>query len=55
MFATILKGEKATIAGVDFIFSIYSISHATIIPNHGENWFKGMKLDLEEYKPYLKS
>ena len=41
--------------GLISYFSVYAISHATGIPNHGENWFKGMKLDLEEYKPYLKS
>lgn len=37
------------------MFSVDAISQATSIPNHGENWFKGMNLDLEEYKTYLKS
>jgi len=37
------------------MFSLDAISQATDIPNHGENSFKGMNLDLEEYKPYLKS
>ena len=55
LFATNLKGEKATIAGIEFTFSVDAISLATWIPNHGEYWFKGMNLDLEQYKPYLKS
>ena len=37
------------------MFSVDAISQAICIPNHGENRFKGMNLDLEEYKPYLKS
>ena len=55
IFSITLKVEKDTIVGIDFIFYIDAISHAIGIPNHGENWFKGMNLDLEEYKPYLKS
>ena len=55
MFATTLKGEKAIIVGVAFIFLVDAIYYATWIPNHGEYWFKGINLDLEQYKPYLKS
>ena len=55
LFGTNLKGENTTIVGIDFTFSVDAISLATEIPNHGEYWFKGMNLDLEEYKPYLKS
>jgi len=55
IFSFTLKEDKITIAGTDFIFLVDSISQATSIPNHGENWFKGMNLYLEEYKPYLKS
>jgi len=53
--ATNLKGEKSTIAGIDFTFSVAAISLATGIPNDGEYWFKCMSLDLEQYKPFLKS
>ena len=55
IFSLTLKEEKITIVGTDFMFSVDSISQATGIPSHGENWFKGMNLDLEQYKPYLKS
>ena len=55
LFAANLKGEKATIAGIDFTFSVAAISLATGIPNHGEYWFKGMNLDLEQYKSFIKS
>jgi len=50
-----LKREKATIVGIDFTFSVDVISLAIGIPNHGAYWFKGMNLDLEQYKPYIKS
>jgi len=55
IFFLTLKEDKITIAGTNFMFSVDAISQDTSIPNHGENWFKGMNLDLEEYKPYLKS
>lgn len=55
IFSLTLKEDKINIAGIDFIFSVDDISKATCIPKHGENWLKGMNLDLEEYKPYLKS
>ena len=55
IFYLTLKEDKITIAGTDFMFSVDSISQATCLPNHGENWFKGMNLDLKDYKPYLKS
>jgi len=53
--ATHLKGESAIIAGVEFTFSVASISLATGIPDHGEYWFKGMKLDLVRYRSFLKT
>ena len=55
IFSLTLKEDKITIARTNFMFSVDAISQAIGIPNHGENWFKGMNLDLEEYKPYLKS
>jgi len=55
IFSLTLREDKITIVGTDFMFSLDSISQATCIPNHGENCFKGMNLELEEYKPYLKS
>ena len=51
IFSLSLKEDNIAIAGIDFIFSLDAISQATGIPNRGENWFKGMNLDLEEYKP----
>ena len=51
IFSLTLMEDKITIAGNDFMFSVDSISQARGIPNHGENWFKDMNLDLEEYKP----
>ena len=53
--ATYLKGESAIIFGVEFTFSVASISLATGLPNHGEYSFKGMNLDLENYRPFLKT
>lgn len=32
-----------------------SISLETSLPDNGEYWFKGMSLDLENYKPFLKT
>lgn len=55
ILSLILKEEKITIVGNDFMFLVNFISQATGIPNHGEKWFKVMNLDLEECKPYLKS
>ena len=34
--ATHLKGESVIIVGVEFIFSVASISLATMLPNHSE-------------------
>lgn len=50
-----LKGETAIIAGIEFSFSVASISIATGLPDNGEYWFIGMNLDLENYKPFLKT
>ena len=55
IFTLTLKEDQITITKTDFMLSVEAISQATIIPKHGENWFKGMNLYLEEYKPYLKS
>lgn len=55
LIATNMKGEKDTIVGIEFTLSVVAISLATRIPNHGEYWFKGTSLDLEQYKPFLKS
>ncbi len=53
--ATHFKGERAIIAGVEFTFSVAAISLTTGIPDHGEYWFKGMSLDLQHYRSFLKS
>ena len=50
---TQLKGESVVIVGVEFSFSVASISTITSLPDNGEYWFKGMSLDLEYYKPFL--
>jgi len=34
---------------------VASISLETILPDNGEYWFKGMSLDIEIYKPFLKT
>ena len=52
IFFLTLKEENITIAGTDFLFLVEAISQATGIPNHAENWFKGMNLDLEENKSH---
>ena len=55
LFSIALKKGKFFIVGLEFNFALESISIATGIPNHGEYWFKGMNVDDEYYKPYLKS
>lgn len=52
---THLKGETVFISGIEFNFSVASISTATGLPDNGEYWFKGMNLDLENYNPFLKT
>jgi hypothetical protein len=54
LFATNFKKDMTTIVGVDFMVSTDSISISTSIPKHGEIWFKGMDLDIENYKIFLK-
>ena len=54
LFATNFKRNKTTIAGMDFLVSTEVIALATSIPNQGEIWFKGMDLDIENYKVFLK-
>ena len=53
--ATQLKGDTAVIAGIELSFPMASISLASGLPHNGEYWFKGMSLDLENYKPFLKT
>ena len=55
LFSIALKKHKVVIVGIEFNFTLESISTTTGIPNHGEYWFKGMNLDDEYFKPYLKS
>lgn len=40
---------------MEFVFSEKSITATTDIPLHGEEWFKGMELDLAHFKYFLKS
>lgn len=54
LFITNFRRDKANIAEVDFIISRNSISIATGIPTHGEILFKGMDLDIENCRPFLK-
>ena len=52
---TQLKGEIVFIASVEFSFLVASVSIENGLPDNGEYWFKGMSLDLEYYKPFLKA
>ena len=54
IFSTNFRRDKGTIAGIDFIISADAIALTTDIPNQGEIWFKGMDLDIENYKVFLK-
>ena len=54
LFATNFKKDKTTIVGVDFTIFTDVIATDTCIPNHGEIRFKGMDLDIENYKVFLK-
>ena len=54
LFSTSFSMRKATIVGVEFNLSAYEISSVTSIPSDGQNWFKGMDIDLEDYKMFLK-
>ena len=55
LFSIALKKDKVVIVGIEFNFTLEAISTTNGIPNHGEYWFKGMNLDDEYFKPYLKS
>lgn len=55
LFANNFRRDKVNIAGVDFTISGDAISIAIGIPNHGEIWFKGMDLDNNNYKAFLKA
>ena len=55
LFYTSFRGDNASIAGDEFTISSDSITSAIAIPNHGEICFKGMDLDIENYKIFLKS
>jgi len=50
-----LKGESAIIAGVEFTFLVASISLAIGLSDNVEYSFVGMNLDLENYRPFLKT
>ena len=50
LFSTSFNMGKATIAGVEFNLSADVISSTTSIPSHGQKWFKGMDIDLEDYE-----
>ena len=54
LFAHDFNIDKVVIEGIEFSVSTDIISSATGIPNHGETWFKGMELDLDDYKLFLK-
>lgn len=54
IFSTIFRRDEANIVGIDFTLSTYDIASITGILNHGEVWFKGMELDIENYKMFLK-
>jgi hypothetical protein len=54
LFAHNFNTDKAITAGIEFIVSTYIISSTTSILDHGETWFKGMELDLDDYKLFLK-
>ena len=53
--ATQLKGESVVVASVEFTFLVASTSVAVGLLDNGEYWFKGMNLDLENYRPFLKA
>ena len=55
LFATNLRRDKVTIAGVSFKISTKSITIAIGIPNSGEKWFKNSDLDVQNYKAFIKS
>ena len=42
------------LVGVSFTISTKAIATATRIPNSGENWFKSLDLDVQDYKPFIK-
>ena len=54
LFETIYSMVKVTLVGMDISLPSVLISLATGIPSHGEQWFKGMDLDIENYKKFLK-
>lgn len=54
IFATSFRRDKAIIVGVEFTILVEDISIATGILNHGEVWFKGMDLDVENYEAFFK-
>ena len=54
LFAHNFNIDKVVIAGIEFSFSADIISSATSTPNLGETWFKGVELDLDDYKLFLK-
>ena len=54
LFAKSYSMGKVTLSGMYIILLYDLISSATGIPSHAEQWFKGMDLDIEKYKQFLK-
>lgn len=53
-FAKVFDGLQAKVGALTSLFSARSIADPTKIILHGEEWFKGMELDLVHFKYILK-
>jgi hypothetical protein len=53
-FTLRFDGSRAVIAGVIFQVTEETLSATTEIPSHIERWFKGMPLDTQCYKDFIK-
>lgn len=53
LFSTRFNMGKVTIVGMEISLSVDQISSSTCISCHGEQWFKDMELDIENYKQFL--
>jgi hypothetical protein len=53
-FALRFDGSHVIISGVSFQVRKETLSIATEIPSRGERWFKGMPLDTQCYKDFIK-
>jgi len=54
LFSMNFRRDHVTIVGFKFLVSAEFIASTTTIPNEGDICFKGMDLDLEHYKMFLK-